>query len=875
MLTKVKKGKSVVTASIALLFLILFLNFNRANLEIFLFDTLESVNSLDPGYSSLKEFLGLNNLVSLGNTNTEIIVGLSKHFLTTGLPKIPSILFSKISGNEIRPKIEDINFDINFKNFQTILEDRQQGLQDGILINPRTVNARLTYSGKTYKARIRLKGDLPDHWRSNLRMSFRVTLKGDETILGMRRFSVHSPGSRQYPHEQVYQGIMKDMKGLSVPHKLLNVSVNGINWGVMNVEEHMSKELLEKQESRESIIFKFSDEQLWQYQKKNLNPYYHYKLSDPQLYSSIYQSRKYLGDRIYREQYSHIVNLYAKKEIHKALSVEPALKAIILSGIWDNQHALNFVNSKFYLNPYTLKLDTITTDQGPIKTMDKPYGFVQNLEGFYIDFLLKTALEEDVKSITKDLLSKKKKLYDLYSFHESYFPFDEPFDRNIIDSNFEKIENENLNVLLDNLRSQIPIEDNQIIPPSTEQLASMPAHVKIQHYDNGEVWISNLLPIPVNLESISLRSDEIMTKNRVLPASVHSIETTVFETPFKNLQDEQIQVLTNVRGIKKQAVNGSSLISNTYNPLDNISNLEKYPFVTQFKDSFTIRPGTWIISEPLIILGNLKVEQGTKLIFKKDSYLIVKGSLQSLGTEKSEVKFTAESDTWKGLYVLGDGSSSIITHTEFSSTSELRDGILQLTGGVTFYNSNLSISDSSFLKAEGEDALNIVKSEFSIDNITINKTFSDGLDFDFSSGSMKNSTFLNVGGDAVDVSGGFVNLSNILIKDIRDKGISAGEGSNVSIDSSNIYRIGVGIASKDGSEVQVKSTSIEESKLYDLMTYSKKSFFNKPKLSFNNVGEEKFSYARQKDTYLMINNSLVADRDLDVEELYKNSVMSK
>ena len=165
------------------------------------------------------------------------------------------------------PKIEDINFDINFKNFQTILEDRQQGLQDGILINPRTVNARLTYSGKTYKARIRLKGDLPDHWRSNLRMSFRVTLKGDETILGMRRFSVHKE-SAQYPHEQVYQGIMKDMKGLSVPHKLLNVSVNGINWGVMNVEEHMSKELLEKQESRESIIFKFSDEQLWQYQKK-------------------------------------------------------------------------------------------------------------------------------------------------------------------------------------------------------------------------------------------------------------------------------------------------------------------------------------------------------------------------------------------------------------------------------------------------------------------------------------------------------------------------------------------------------------------------------------------------------------------------------
>ena len=112
---------------------------------------------------------------------------------------------------------------------------------------------------------------------------------------------------------------------------------------------------------------------------------------------------------------------------------------------------------------------------------------------------------------------------------------------------------------------------------------------------------------------------------------------------------------------------------------------------------------------------------------------------------------------------------------------------------LLFYNSNLSISDSRFLKAEGEDALNIVKSEFSIDNIIINKTFSDGLDFDFSSGSMKNSTFLNVGGDAVDVSGSIGKFSNILIKDIRDKGISAGEGSNVSIDSSNI----LGIASKE------------------------------------------------------------------------------
>ena len=235
----------------------------------------------------------------------------------------------------------------------------------------------------------------------------------------------------------------------------------------------------------------------------------------------------------------------------------------------------------------------------------------------------------------------------------------------------------------------------------------------------------------------------------------------------------------------------------------------------------------------------------------------------------------AESDSWKGLYVLGNGSSSVITHTQFTSTSELRDGILQLTGGVTFYNSNLNISNSGFNNANGEDALNIIKSEFTINNLNISGANSDGLDFDFSSGRMSNSIFSNIGGDAVDVSGGDIVLSDMMIKDVKDKGISAGEGSKVKIELSKISRVGVGIASKDGSEVKAESTFIEESKLFDLMTYSKKSFFNNSKLLFNNDSQEVVTSARQRNTYLNINDSEAVARKLDVEKLYETSVMSK
>lgn len=875
MLAKIKKGKFIITASTAVLCLTLALNFNKDTFNIFLFDTLESVNSYDPGYSSLKEFLGLNNLVSLGDSNAQIITGLAKKFLIIGLPKLPNILFAKIAGNDNRPKIDDINLDIKFENFQTILEDRQQGLQDGILINPRTVNARITYLGRSYKAKIRLKGDLSDHWRSNLRMSFRVTLKGDETILGMRRFSMHSPGSRQYPHEQVYQDLIDDLDGLSVPHKLLRVSVNGVNWGVMNVEEHMSKELLEKQELKESIIFKFSDEQLWQYQKKNSNIYEHYKLSDPQLYSSIYQSGKYLGYRIYREQYSYILNSYAKNKIYELISVEPALKAIILSGIWNNQHALNFVNSKFYLNPYTLKLDTITTDQGPILKIKQPYAFVKNLDGFYLDFLFHMVEEGNVERLTSDILLMKERLLNLYSYHRSYFPFDEPINNSVIDLNFLKIEENNANFLRELKSERYKTSAQKVAPPSTEQLISMPAHVKVQHYDNGEVWVSNLLPIPVNVKAISHLSKSIKFEDSELLPSISSIETKIFKTPFLNIQDELIEVYTETQGVKKKNINDMTLIADVFNPLNKFSDLEKYSFIKKSKNGYIVNSGSWIISEPIVISGDLHIKQGTKLIFEKDSYLIIQGSIRSLGTKQDKVEFLPASDTWKGLYVLGGGSSSTISHTEFSSTDELRDGILQLTGGVTFYNSDINISNSSFNTANGEDALNIIKSEFEISNVVVDGAFSDGIDFDFSHGVMKNSLFKNVGGDAVDVSGGDVELLEMLIKDVRDKGISAGEGSKVKVSLSEIKDIGVGIASKDGSEVYVNATFIKDSKLFDLMTYKKKNFFKSPRLIFNHDDNIFYSAARQNGTYLEVNNIEIPERKLDVDKLYESSVMSK
>ena len=98
--------------------------------------------------------------------------------------------------------------------------------------------------GKTYKAEIRLKGDLYDHWESKNRVSLRVKLKNDKTILGFSAFSIQKPNTRQQPYDSTFQFLVRDTGGIAPVHKFANIFVNGEDWGIMNIEEHMSKEFL-------------------------------------------------------------------------------------------------------------------------------------------------------------------------------------------------------------------------------------------------------------------------------------------------------------------------------------------------------------------------------------------------------------------------------------------------------------------------------------------------------------------------------------------------------------------------------------------------------------------------------------------------------
>ena len=271
MLLSTKKNKKnqliavVFILSIVSGILVSLASFSKKDIVIATIEVREYVMAMDLGFSSILNLTGFNTKDSLEESQK------LSYKIKSVLQIFPKSISYKLSGRS-KLNFDRLDLDIDFLKYQKILEDRQRGLDNFILTNPREVNAKIRHKGNTYKVDIRLKGDLADHWLSKNRMSFRISLKGKGTVLGFKKFSIQKPRARQFPYDNIFQDLNRSLGNLAPIHKYVHLYVNGDNWGIMGIEEHISKEFLEKQERKESIVVRFSDENIIAYNKLT-NPY--------------------------------------------------------------------------------------------------------------------------------------------------------------------------------------------------------------------------------------------------------------------------------------------------------------------------------------------------------------------------------------------------------------------------------------------------------------------------------------------------------------------------------------------------------------------------------------------------------------------------
>ena len=136
------------------IFLIILLGHNFYDrLKYQIYDKIESHES---GFSSMSTFMGKNR--KLG----PVLINMSKNISE-------SVFNSSFSINK-KNKIPEVYLDIKFGNYKKILEDMETATQNDIGHEFTKVNGEITYKDRKVKCKVRLKGDLSDHWRSTLRM---------------------------------------------------------------------------------------------------------------------------------------------------------------------------------------------------------------------------------------------------------------------------------------------------------------------------------------------------------------------------------------------------------------------------------------------------------------------------------------------------------------------------------------------------------------------------------------------------------------------------------------------------------------------------------------------------------------------------------
>jgi hypothetical protein len=296
-----------------------------------------------------------------------------------------------------------------------------------------------------------------------------------------------------------------------------------------------------------------------------------------------------------------------------------------------------------------------------------------------------------------------------------------------------------------------------------------------------------------------------------------------------------------------------------------------------------IPAGRQIVNSSIIVpVGyGLLVEEGAQLAFASQAILLVQGPLSINGTQDKPVIFESQDGQgWPGLIVMHANKLSQVSSLIVKDTTSVAVGGWVLTGGVNFYTSDVVLVNSQLHDSHGEDALNIIHSEFDIRNLLIQGTASDAFDSDFSTGTVTGSRFVAIGkaggGDAIDVSGSKINVLDSEFTDVSDKALSVGERSQMTARNIRMSKVGTGAAAKDASSLSLVDSTIEGASFAGLTAYIKKPEYGPATIEAENVtiSNSETPVLVQTDSVVSLNGTVIDTTDVDVDVLY-DTVMQK
>ncbi len=746
--------------------------------------------------------------------------------------------------------------------------------------------------------------------------SFRIRIRNNEQLFGLRRFSIQNPNTRGFQSELLYFDVMRLFDVMVPRYQFVNVVLNGESMGLMALEEFFSKELLEYNQRKEGVIVRFDESLAWTAKDAISGEdngwggaFDHF--SNAQI--DAIGSSRIAESPVLAKQYAiaaGLLNGFVDKKLtaSEVFDTQKLAAFIAVSDYFGSWHAIAWHNMRFYLNPITLRLEPIPFD-ATLQDRFDGHESVINDEPILVQMLVDplvwqayTDVLAELAQMTRDgsiaaLLRETEA--PLLRILQTEFRMLGQFPLDYLQPRVEALlsraklgagkgaANTDLYLSYENERDEYPVFAHLGLLETAGRMRlridnAIPRDVHISAIE----WVNDS-----NNESVSAVQKEIFPVALVPRGIGGEGRRIVLDlAPPPEPMDWALEVTAGLAGRDwvRQFRPGRVYAARTTPPVpygDLAEQLAEHQFLELdgAKNQISIVAGNWDILKPLIVPAgySLHVKGGTTLSFAPDAILLSHGAVTFAGERAAPIFLQAlDGESWPGMLVSEAPERSLLRHVVVRDTRGVSLGDWALTGGINFYQSDVDIVDCKLLDSHGEDALNIVHSQFNISGTLIRGTASDAFDADFSTGTVTDSRFMDVGtaggGDAVDVSGSQITVSSSEFHDISDKALSVGEKSTMSARNITIDRVGTGAASKDGSTLDLSDTEISNASFAGLTAYIKKPEYGSAEIIATNVAikDAGTPVLVQTGSRVQVDGENSEVQDIDVDALYE-TVMRK
>ncbi len=748
-------------------------------------------------------------------------------------------------------------------------------------------------SKKEVPVSLRLKGDWGDHLLTPSKLSFRIDPKDNETVMGMSRFSIQHPGTRYFYFEPMIMNQMRQRGVLTPRYFFARVWINDYPIGVMALEEHFTKELLESQGRREGSILGFDEDPIWHQRHLNHNThknhqflvrnginrgYTTHQLIDLSLKD--YRKVTHVSNDLPSTQSNlgqSLLNDYLKGSIgaSQVFDLQQISSWWVISHMWGACHGLVDHNRRFYFNTITNKLEPIAFDSSPEPSKFKMCADELHTTKLFTDSNFLEYLYSELEWWA-NLLYDEKYIDDFEQEKQHYKTLLDIEGLEYPDTNVHVLRS-NLSKLIENVVKIIPeheADDGKLsklddisykvfLEGDIDFYMPLRSHVYFDNPSNRDeltIELKNLTLDKIRIKEIyyqhsNSNNHEVLDKDFFIDtfneenpeANTHKTTRTIrWHTNYPQKSELRISYQLKDKSydqlIPLQHRNHDFSFSNL---LENTNEVSSKIIIQENQQNIIFPPARYVFNKNYSLPKgwSMLVLPGSELVFEGVS-LRLQGELNMVGDLDNPIHINVKTNTtfkgigiWGGIHVVQSDKLSRLEHVYVHGNDANlanRQDYFGLTGCLNFYESDVEIYQSHFKNAQCEDALNIVRSTYHLNQIHIDSSRADAFDSDFSEGTITNSHFTNIGNDGVDISGTTLELNDSFFTAIGDKAISVGEKSQLISDNLLIKQTSTGVASKDLSTAKLSNISFEDVKGTGLITYIKKPEYGPASITCGN-----------------------------------------